>query len=145
MNENDAEHYRNGGIHCRADTDKMGTHSITPLSAPALAELERYVGWNPRIGDLPLFPAPKEPEKAIRVDTAGNWLRKAEKLAKFPPLAGGRWHRYRRLFAIELKTLSIHDVAMAGGWKSTETVQRICQEAEAKGVLAAIQKIGNGE
>jgi len=129
---------RTGVIHWRAETDKMGTHSITPVSGPAIAELERYVGRNPRIGDLPLFPAPKEPEKAIRVDTAGNWLRKAEKLAKLPPLAGGRWHPYRRLFAIELKTLSIHEVAVAGGWKSTETVQRSCQKAEAKGALAAI-------
>jgi hypothetical protein len=55
---------------------------------------------------------------------------------------GGIWHPYRRLFAIELKALPIHDVAAAGGWSSVETVQRIYQKAEAEGVLKAVQSIG---
>ena len=92
--------------------------------------------------DVPLFPAPKGPDSPIRKDTAGRWLMKAEKLAKMPKLAGGRWHPYRRLFATELRALPVHDVAAAGGWRSVETVQRIYQRAEAEGVLTAIQSVG---
>ena len=144
LDENAAEFYPEGGIHWRADTDKQGVNSISPISGTTRQELERYLGKSPRIGDVPLFPTPKDPEAPMRKDVAGRWLRKAEKLAGLPPLAGGIWHPYRRLFAIELKTLPIHDVAAAGGWSSTETVQRIYQKAEPKGVLAAIQRIGNG-
>ena len=74
----------------------------------------------------------------------GSWLRRAEKLARLPPLSGGIWHPYRRLFAIESKALPIHDVAAEGGWSSVETVQRIYQKEEAKGVLKAVQSIGKG-
>lgn len=56
--------------------------------------------------------------------------------------SGTSWHCCRRLFATELKALPIKDVAAAGGWSSTETVQRIYQQAEAEGVLDAVQSIG---
>ena len=62
-------------------------------------------------------------------DVAGRWLLKAERLAGLPKLSGGRWHPYRRLFATELKSVPVKDVAFAGGWKSIETVQRIYQQA----------------
>ena len=64
---------------------------------------------NPSIGAVPVFPSPGDPDVPIRIDTPGTWLRKAEKLAGLPPLAGGRWHPYRRLFANDLKSLPIHD------------------------------------
>ena len=70
---------------------------------------------------------------------------KAEKLAGLPKLAGGRWHPYRRLFATELKGVPVQDVAAAGGWKNVETVQRIYQQSEAKGVLGAVQRIGQSD
>ena len=141
-NEGDAEFYPEGGIRWRAETDKMGVNSITPLSGAAREELEHYMAKIRRIGAVPVFPSPTEPNTPIRKDTAGIWLRKAEKLADLPPLTGGRFHPYRRLFAIELKALPIHDVAAAGWWSSVETVQRIYQKSEAKGVLAAIQRVG---
>jgi hypothetical protein len=59
-----------------------------------------------------------------------------------PPLKYGIWHPYRRLFAIELKALPIHDVAAAGGWSSVETVRRIYQKADSEGVLKAVQSLG---
>ena len=144
LDEGDVGFYPEGGIHWRAEADKIGVHSISPLSGPAREELERYMARSPRIGDGPVFSSPTDPDAPIRKDTAGVWLRKAEELADLPPLSGGRFHPYRRLFAVELKTLPIHDVAAAGGWSSVETVQRIYQKGEAKGVLAAIQRVGKG-
>ncbi len=89
-----------------------------------------------------LFPAPRDDGQPVRKDLAGEWLVSAEKLAGLPKLAGGRWHPYRRLFDTELKAMPIKDVAAAGGWKSTETVQRTYQQPEASGVLAAVRRIG---
>jgi len=65
---------------------------------------------------------------------------KAEELAGLPKLEGTRWHAYRRRFATELKALPVTDVAAAGGWSSTQTVQRIYQQAEARGVLSAVEE-----
>ena len=144
LDEGDAKFYPEGGIQWWAETDKMGVHSISPLSGPARDELERYTARSPRIGAVPVFPSPTDPDAPIRKDRAGTWLRKAEKLADLPPLTGGRFHPFRRLFAIELKAPPVHDVAAAGGWSSVETVQRIYQKSEAKGVLAAIQRVGQG-
>ena len=46
------------------------------------------------------------------------------------------------MFANDLKGLPIHDVAAAGGWASTQTVERIYQKSDAKGVLVATQRVG---
>lgn len=144
LDESAAEHYPHGGIRWRGETDKQGFDSVTPLSEPARAELDRYLERSPRLGATPLFPAPGDSSKPMRKDTAGVWLLRAEKLAGLPKLAGGRWHPYRRLFATELRALPVHDVAAAGGWRSVETVQRIYQRAEASGVLSAVERVGNG-
>ena len=144
LDERAADHFPNGGFRWRAETDKVGVHSITPLSSPVRAELDRYMARSPRLGGVPLFPAPKDPTKPNRTDLASKWLLRAETLAKLPKLARGRWHPYRRLFAMELKALPIHDVAAAGGWTSVQTVQLIYQQAEPEGVLGAIEMVGKG-
>ncbi|HZD04256.1 MAG TPA: tyrosine-type recombinase/integrase, partial [Longimicrobiales bacterium] len=129
QDERRAAHFPHGGLRWRADTDKQGYDTLTPLSEPARAALDVYLERNPRVGEVPMFPAPRDEAKPIRKDLAGRWLRKAEKMAGLPKLAGGRWHPYRRLFATELKTVPIQDVAAAGGWKSVETVRQIYQQA----------------
>jgi integrase len=144
LDENAAEHFPHGGIRWRGETDKVGLDSVTPLNTSARGELDRYLERNPRIGDVPLFPSPRDPEKPFRGDLATKWLLKAERLAKLPKLAGGTWHPFRRLFAIELRALPVHDVAAAGGWRSVQTVQQIYQRAEPKGVLGVIEKVGTG-
>ncbi len=143
LDESAAAHFPRGGLLWRAETDKQGYHAVTPLSAPARDALDAYLERNPRLGSVPLFPAPRDATAPIRKDTAGRWLMRAEKLAGLPKLAGGRWHPYRRLFATELRALPVHDVAAAGGWRSVETVQRIYQRAEAAGVLRALQSLGD--
>lgn len=70
----------------------MGLDSITPLNAIAREELDHYLERNPRIGDVPLFPSPRDPAKPFRGDIATKWLLKAERLAGVPKLAGGMWH-----------------------------------------------------
>ena len=77
-------------------------------------------GWSQaQVGDVPLFPAPKNPRRSIRLDLVQKWLLRAEQLAELPRLRGGIWHPYRRLWASERKHMPDIDVAAAGGWKDT--------------------------
>jgi integrase len=148
LNEADAEHMPHGAIRWRDEEDKQGYLFITPINGEARAELDRYLSRNPRLGDVPLFPAPgirrkktpatPQPVKPLRRDTALRWLAKAEKLADLPKLRGGAFHPYRRLWAIERKHLPAIDVAAAGGWGDTQALTRIYQKAEPAGVARVV-------
>ncbi len=139
LDERQAKHFPHGGIRWRAETDKTGRYTVTPIRQDVREAMDAYLRQNPRVGDVPLFPAPKDDSKAIRRDLAARWLLKAEKLAGLPKLAGGQFHPYRRLWATERKDLPVQDVAAAGGWKSMETVQRLYQQADGATTLAAVE------
>ena len=65
LDERLAEHMPHGAIRWRAATDKQDFLFITPISADTRSELDIYLRGNPRVGDVPLFPAPKDPSKSI--------------------------------------------------------------------------------
>jgi integrase len=117
----------------------MGLLFVTPLSAPARTALDDYLRQTPRVGDVPLFPAPGAPEQSIRRDVVAKWLLKAEKAAGIPKLNGGIWHPYRRLWANERKTLPDVDVAAAGGWKDTRALKLSYQQADPVSVLKVVE------
>ena len=112
---------------------------MTPIRQDVREAIELYLRKNPRVGDVPLFPRPKDDSKSIRRDLAARWLLNAEKLAGLPKLSGGQFHPYRRLWATERKNLPVQDVAAAGGWKTVETVQRLYQLADGASTLAAVE------
>lgn len=91
------------------------------------------------MGDVPLFPAPRDTSKCLRRETAATWLIKAESLAGLPKINGGVYHPYRRLFASERRHLPDLDVAAAGGWKDPETMRKSYQRSDAVAVLSAVQ------
>lgn len=133
----DAASMPKGAIRWSAATDKMGVLHITPISDKARAALDRYLTQHPRIGDVPLFPGPRDSEHPISRVLAARWLLRAEVLADLPKLLGGTFHPYRRLWASERKHLADVDVAAAGGWGSTKTLT-IYQSSDPAGVLAAV-------
>jgi integrase len=146
-NEGLAQHMPHGAIRWRSEDDKQGLLFISPISRPAREALDAYLRQNPRMGDVPLFPAPglkrkegEKPrtEKPISRDLASSWLVQAETLAELPKLVGGVFHPYRRLWAMERKSLPAVDVASAGGWGDTQALTRIYQHADPAGVLAAV-------
>ena len=106
------------------------------------AELELYRSRRPAIGDAALFPAPKKPGEPFDSDLAAKWLVRAEKKAKLPKLAGGRWHPYRRLFATELAHVPAKTAAMLGGWKNPATMQRLYQQPTGESLYAAAMEVG---
>lgn len=141
LDEDDAKNMPKGAIRWRPETDKQGVLHITPISATARAALDRYLTQHPRIGDVPLFPGPRDSERPISRVLAARWLLRAEVLADLPKLLGGTFHPYRRLWASERKHLADVDVAAAGGWGSTKTLT-IYQSSDPAGVLAAVVNAG---
>lgn len=138
MDERDAEHMPHGAIRWAAESDKQGFIFISPISGPAREELDLYLRRSPRIGDVPLFPAPKAPEQPICRETAAKRLLRAEKRADQPKLAGGVFHPYRRLWATERKPYPDIDVAAAGGWRDTRALKASYQKADPENVLRAV-------
>ena len=139
LDESQADHWAEGAIRWRADSDKQGFSTVAPISARARAELDEYLAENPRVGEAWLFPSPKDDAKPIRRDLAGRWLLRAEKAAELPKLRGGVWHPYRRLWATERKHLPDADVAASGGWRDTRALKLSYQHADAETMKAVVE------
>ena len=139
MDERIASHMPHGAIRWSAERDKEGSLFIAPLSEQAREELDRYLRKNPRVGDVPLFPAACNGQRTMRRDVAARWLLKAEKMAELPKLQRGVYHPYRRLWASERKALPSKDVAHAGGWKDIETMLGSYVQSDAATVLRVVE------
>ena len=140
MDERKAEHMPHGAIRWSDASDKMGFLFVSPLSAQAREELDRYLlPMLPASEDAPLFPSDDDPSLAIRTDVASRWLLKAEAEAKLPKIRGGIFHPYRRLWATERKHMPDVDVAAAGGWGDTRALKLSYQQSDAAGVLRAVE------
>jgi hypothetical protein len=149
MDERLAAHMPHGAIRWRAESDKQGFLHISPIAPDARAELDTYLARQPRMGDVPLFPAPgrrrkknappsTKPEQPMSRDTAAKWLLRAEQLAELPKLRGGVFHPYRRLWATERKHMPDVDVAAAGGWRDTQALRGSYQHADPATVLKVV-------
>ena len=110
-----------------------------PLSSAGRAALDAYLREHPRVGDVPLFPAEKDPTRPIDKSVAGRLLLDAEALAKLPKLERGRWHPYRRLFAVERKHLPDVDVARVAGWRDLRTMKQAYQRPDPATMLRAVE------
>jgi integrase len=151
MDERLVDHMPHGAIRWSPETDKEGFLFVSPINAAARAALDAYLRQNPRVGDVPLFPAPgprqkkgqerQREEVPMRRETAAKWLVKAERAAGLPKLVGGVFHPYRRLWATERKGLAEADVAAAGGWKDTRSLKQSYQQADGRTVLRVVENI----
>jgi len=127
-----------GAIQWPGETDKMGKDWAAPIDASVRAALDRVLRERPGIGTAYLFPSPLHPEQPTPYDMARRWLLEAEQLAKLPKQEGSLWHAYRRAWATSRKHLPVADVAPAGGWGSTETLQRSYQHLDDATILAVV-------
>lgn len=59
-----------------------------------------------------------------------KWLRRAETKAELDHPEGFGWHALRRRWATKRKHLSLKDVARAGGWADTQTLERCYQHTD---------------
>ncbi len=127
-----------GAIAWPGETDKMGKAWSAPVNAAVRAALESFLAERPGLGGAYLFPSHGNPAVPVRYDVARRWLVAAERLAKVPKQDGSLWHAYRRGWATARKHLPIGDVAQAGGWESTETLQRCYQQPDPATILAVV-------
>ncbi len=140
LDERLANHMPHGAVQWRAETDKVGFLFVSPLNQPARDALDVYLRQSPRLGDVPLFPAPGDPGAPLSRDLAAAWLLRAETLAGQPKLVGGMFHPFRRLWASERKHLPDVDVAAAGGWRDTVSLRRSYQMADPATVLRVVEE-----
>ncbi|MGH7514762.1 MAG: hypothetical protein ACREOQ_17790 [Gemmatimonadales bacterium] len=92
----------------------------------------------PGIGAAYLFPCPTDPGRPIQYERVRRWLLEAERLAELPRQRGASFHAFRRGWATARKHLPVTDVAAAGGWKSTATIQRCYQQPDEGTMLSVV-------
>jgi integrase len=114
---------RMSSISWPAATDKMGRAHQVPIADELAASLKRYLTTRSAIGGL-LFPSPTDPTKPVAKELAHSWLLEAEQRAELDHLPGGAWHPFRRGWATSRKHLPLADVALAGGWEGTRTLEK---------------------
>jgi len=119
-----------GAIAWPGETDKMGRAWAAPINAAVRAALDAHLAAHPGVGRAFLFPSLTNAAKPVDRWRASTWLREAERLAEVPKQDGSLWHAYRRGWATARKHLPIQDVAQAGGWGNTTTLQTIYQQAD---------------
>ena len=132
-----------GTLVWHADFDKLRRTSATPVTPSVRDALETHrqqtggaTGW--------VFPAP-DSQGHVTVSCVSHWFRKIEKAAKIPHVRGFGWHALRRAFATKRKGMSVQDVAALGGWKGTQVLQQLYQQADMDAmerVLLEGQKVG---
>jgi integrase len=127
-----------GAIAWPGETDKMGKAWSAPINAAVRTALEAFLAERPGLGAACLFPSPGNPAGPVRYDVARRWLLEAERRAEVPKHDGSLWHAYRRGWATARKHLPVGDVAQAGGWESTETLQRCYQQPDEATILAVV-------
>jgi integrase len=142
MDEGLAKYMPAGAIRWRADADKGGYLFVSPISRGAREAINAYLRANPRMGDVPLFPAPSNPTESMRRATVAKWLLRAEQKAGLPKLVGGTFHPYRRLWATERKGLPAEDVAAAGGWRDTHALRTSYLQPDPVTVLRVVENEG---
>ena len=113
----------------RAEFDKKGRERVVPLPDALAAELRAFAVRLGVVGDGWLFPRAEHDAPWPR-ELFDQLLRRADREAGVPRLAGGMWHPYRRKWATERKHMSLVDVKAAGGWRDTQTLLTSYQQAD---------------
>ena len=128
-----------GVIRWRSEHEKTGYEHRTPLTAEALAVLEEARRKSAGTGDARVLPAPKDPSRSVSHPLAGEWWKRAEKLAGLGPKRGRGWHSLRRKFASDLMDQPMKVLCELGGWKTSRTVFECYQQADEGRLRTALQ------
>ena len=126
-------------IRWRAEHEKTGYEHRTPFTSKALAVLEEARGRNPRTGNSPVLPAPKDPSRSVDRSWVRVAWRKAETLAGLQPKRGRGWHSLRRKFASDLMHVPLKVLCELGGWKTAHTVLQCYQRADEDQLRSALE------
>jgi hypothetical protein len=70
---------------------------------------------------------------------AAWWLKEAFRRGKLLKPDGSLWHTFRRVWATERKHLPPNDVAAAGGWLDTGTLQQCYQQCDLETLRSVVE------
>ena len=126
-------------IRWRAENEKTGYEHRTPVTAEVLAVLEEARKQNPRGGNSPVLPAPKDLSRCLDRSRVRVWWDKAQKLAGLEPRRGRGWHSLRRKFASDLMDQPLKVLCELGGWKTAQTVLQCYQRADEDRLREALE------
>ncbi len=126
-------------IRWRAENEKTGYEHRTPVTAEVLAVLEEARMQNPRGGNSPVLPAPRDLSRCLDRSRVRVWWDKAQKLAGLEPRRGRGWHSLRRKFASDLMDQPLKVLCELGGWKTAQTVLQCYQRADEDRLREALE------
>ena len=132
-----------GTVRWRAESDKLGRKSKTPVTPEVRDAIEAHRQQYPGFGTL-IFPAPAGGEGHVDVPLAVRWFRKAEEAARIEHEPRSGYHSLRRAFATKRKGMAIQDVQGLGGWQGRQVLEDLYQKADLDGmerVLLEGQKV----
>lgn len=132
-----ADHWP-AAIRWRAEWDKKGYLTYSPMPSEAREALERYLRKNPKLGEAWLFPANEDRSEPLGKLMASYYLHAARELAELPKQKRGGWHAFRRAWATKRKHLPVQDVMDAGGWRSPEALQTAYQGSDPETVQRVV-------
>ena len=119
-----------GWIRFAGEIQKTGYEHSVALQDYARVVLAEHLGKLAAEPDTWLFPAERKPSQPVCVSAASRLLSEAYEKANLKKLLGGLWHPWRRKWATERKRMPRTDVAKAGGWRDTATLERCYQQAD---------------
>lgn len=119
-------------IRWRAEWDKKGYLTFSPMPKAVLEDVRNYLRRNPCIGEAWVFPFRKDASRPQTKAMANYWLNRAEGMAGLAHLHRGGYHAYRRGWASARKHLPVQDVMAAGGWRDAKALQVAYQGADAR-------------
>lgn len=106
-------------IRWRSENDKQRREHVCPISDVLLVELEQQRRHESGL----LFPSDRKPGHPLRREVFVTWWGAMEVRSGLAHSERLGWHALRRKWATERKSLPVTDVAAAGGWTSTQTLQ----------------------
>ena len=131
-----------GMIRWRAEHDKVRRTWSVPMHPEVHAELLQFRKAQRAIGSALLFPHPRpdrRPGQAVSRHLAAWWLKEAFRHGKLQKPDGSLWHTFRRVWATERKHLPPNDVAAAGGWLDTGTLQQCYQQCDLETLRSVVE------
>ncbi len=126
-------------IRWRAENEKTGYEHRTPITVEVLTVLEEAQRRNPRTGNAPMLPAPKDSSTCLDRSCVRVWWQKAEALAGLEPKRGRGWHSLRRKFASDLMDQPLKVLCELGGWKTPHTILQCYQHADVDRLREALE------
>ena len=124
-------------IRWRAQFDKKRRESVVPMTEDLADEIKDF---RRRLGAIGGWVFPRQSDGSQPMDRYlfNRWLNVAERHAELPKLDFGTWHPYRRMWATARAHLPRKQVAVAGGWRDTETLERCYQQPDKQSLLTVM-------